>query len=277
MEEGTDFHEWEMILSSNISDNLKSVEVLDEDTEDGAIKADYFSLNSGGRRRKIPSEEESVEVGNDSDNPSWVDPDSDSRLLEGSRGKLGFVGMKLPVGNSNCFWSDESSDGQRSLPDSEKMELGNLGDSVMETASEETDDMCENQGGQSQGNENSGAQEMIPVHVCADSSGGEKRENVWWKMPLELLKFCIFRVRPAWSISIAAAMVGIIMLGRKLYRLKQKSRIIPLKIAIDDKKASQFVARSARLKAISLVRYMPLMRPSLPASGATQWAALPLR
>ncbi|KAL0909924.1 hypothetical protein M5K25_020834 [Dendrobium thyrsiflorum] len=276
MEDGTDFHEWEIILSSNLSDNLKSVEVLDEDTEDGAIKADYFALHSGGSRRKIPSEEESAEVGNDSDNPSWVDPDSDSRLLETSRGKLGFVG-KLLVRNSNCFSSDESSDGQRSLPDSEKMELGNLGDSVMEAAFEETDAMCENLGGQRQGNENSGAQEMIPVDVCADSSGGEKRENVWWKMPLELLKFCIFRVRPAWSISIAAAMVGIIMLGRKLYRLKHKSRIIPLKIAIDDKKASQFVARSARLKAISLVRYMPLIRPSLPASGATQWAALPLR
>lgn len=275
MEDGTDLHDWEMVLCSNLSDNLKSVEVLDEDTEYGAIKADYFTLQSGDHIQIVS--EESVEVGNDSDNPSWVDPDSDSRFLETSRGKLGFVEMKLPVRNSDGFWSEESSDGQRSLHDSEKVELGSLGDSGMETPFDETEARRENLGGESEGKENSGLQEMIPVGDGADSSGGEKRENVWWKMPLELLKFYIFRVRPGWSISIAAAMVGIVILGRKLYRMKQKSRIIPLRIAIDDKKASQFVARSARLKAISLVRYMPLIRPSLPASGATQWAALPLR
>lgn len=275
MEDGTDIHDWEMVLDSKqLYGNLKSVEVLEEDTEDGAIKADYFALQSSCRRQ-IPSGEESVEVGNDSDNPSWVDPDSDSRFLETSRGKLGYFEMKLPIRKSDGFWSDESSDGKSSVPDSEKVELGNLGDSVMAAALEETDVRRENLGGGSEGNENSGAHEMIPVGDGADTSGGEKRENAWWKMPLELLKFCIFRVRPAWSISIAAAMVGIAILGRKLYKMKQKSRIIPLRIAIDEKKSSQFVARSARLKAISLVRYMPLIRPSLPASGATQWAALP--
>ncbi|XP_020588029.1 uncharacterized protein LOC110029885 [Phalaenopsis equestris] len=276
MDDDTDLHDWEMVPESNPFDNLKSVEGLDEDTEDGAIKPDYFALQSSGRRQS-PSEEESDAIANDSDNPSWVDPDSDSRFLETSRGKLGFVEMKHPVRTSDGFWSDESSDGQRSLPDSEKGELGNLGDSVMEVAFEETDAGRENVGGENGGNENSGARAMIPVGDGADSSGDEKSEIVWWKMPLELLKFCIFRVRPAWSISIAAAMVGIVILGRKLYRMKQKSRTIPLRIAIDDKKDSQFVTRSARLKAISLVRYMPLIRPSLPASGATQWAALPLR
>lgn len=234
MEDGSDIHDWEMVLGSNLFDNLKSVEVLDEDTEDGAIKADYFALQSSCRR-EIPSEEESVNVGNDSDNPSWVDPDSDSRFLETSRGKLGFDEMKLPIRNSEGFWSDESSNGQSSVPDSEKVELGNLGDLVMTAALEETDARHENLGGEGEEDENTGAHEMIPVGDGSDTSEGEKRENSWWKMPLELLKFCIFRVRPVWPISIAAAMLGIVILGRKLYKMKQKSRIVPLRIAMDDK------------------------------------------
>lgn len=43
-------------------------------------------------------------------------------------------------------------------------------------------------------------------------------------------------------------------------------------------KASQFEARSARLNAaFSVVRHMPVVRPSLQEGVATQWAALPLR
>ncbi|XP_020248535.1 uncharacterized protein LOC109826005 isoform X2 [Asparagus officinalis] len=54
-------------------------------------------------------------------------------------------------------------------------------------------------------------------------------------MPLEVLKLWVSRARPVWSISIMAAIVGFVMLGRRLYKMKQKGRIIPLKIAIDDK------------------------------------------
>lgn len=60
-------------------------------------------------------------------------------------------------------------------------------------------------------------------------------ERVWWRMPLEVLKLWVLRARPVWSISIMAAIVGVVMLGRRLYKMKQKGRSIPLKIAIDDK------------------------------------------
>lgn len=277
MEFCPDLQDWELILGSELSDNNKSVELLDEEAGDGAIKADYFSLDSVGRSHP-PPEEESNEAGNDSDNPSWVDPDSDSRFLETSRGKLDCDGMRFSIRNSDGFWSDESSDGQRSLPDREAGELENLGGSFMVSASEGTDVKSEIVEKESEGSEDSGTLPMECVDGGDDSvKEGEKREKFLWKMPFELLKFCIFRVRPIWSISIAAAVLGIAMLGRKLYRMKHKSRSIPLRIAMDDKKASEFAARSARLNAISLVRRMPIIRPSLPASGTTQWAALPLR
>lgn len=269
MEYCSDIHEWELVPESDLSSNNKSAGILDDETEDGAIKTNYFAHDSVGRRHP-PLEEAIEEVDNDSDNPSWADPDSESRFLESSRGKLGCIGMKGPIRNSDGFWSDDASDGQRSLPDSEMVEHGYLGDPPMENSSEGNGAGCEALGKESEESENSGA------CVGIDSvNEGEKREKVWWKMPLELLKIYIFKARPVWSIPIAAALVGIVILGRKLYSMKHKSRNIPLRIAINDKKASQFAARSARLSAIS--RHISMIRPSLPASGATQWAALPLR
>eukprot|EP00268_Persea_americana_P013778 TRINITY_DN1611_c2_g2_i1.p1 TRINITY_DN1611_c2_g2~~TRINITY_DN1611_c2_g2_i1.p1 ORF type:complete len:378 (-),score=97.39 TRINITY_DN1611_c2_g2_i1:510-1643(-) len=107
----------------------------------------------------------------------------------------------------------------------------------------------------------------------------EKKRVVWWKHPLELLKFCAFRISPVWSFSIAAAVMGFVILGRKLYKMKNKSRSIQLKVSIDDKKVSQFKSRAARLnEAFSVVKHVPLVRASLPApGGVTPWPAMSLR
>ncbi|ONK57749.1 uncharacterized protein A4U43_C09F3700 [Asparagus officinalis] len=97
-------------------------------------------------------------------------------------------------------------------------------------------------------------------------------------MPLEVLKQWVSRARPVWSISIMAAIVGVVMLGRRLYKMKQKGRRIPLRIAIDDKRASQFVARAARLnEAFSIVKRVPVIRPSLPAGSVTSCSMASLR
>lgn len=63
---------------------------------------------------------------------------------------------------------------------------------------------------------------------------GEKRD-VWWWMPIELIKFYAFRVSPVWSVSIAAAVVGIVALVRRLRSSKPKVRLIPLKVRVEDK------------------------------------------
>lgn len=278
MEDSADLHDWELIQGSDLIDNHMGVVVLDEVTANGAIKDDYFAFDFGGSQN-FQSEEESDEGGIDSDNPSCADHNSDSnKILETSREHLSFVGMPFPIRNSGGFLSDESSDGQRSLANSEHVELGSLEGSVMEMGSEDSDPGCGNLGGESEGNDRSVSREMTEIGGDASINDGEKREKIWWKVPLGLLKYCLVSFKPVWSVSIAAAVVGIFMLWRKLYRMKRKSRSIPLKLAIDDKKASQFVARSARLNAaFSVVRRMPVIRHSLQESVATQWAALPLR
>ncbi|KAJ8759575.1 hypothetical protein K2173_007204 [Erythroxylum novogranatense] len=106
----------------------------------------------------------------------------------------------------------------------------------------------------------------------------EKRKVVWWKVPFEVLKFCVFRVSPVWSISMATAVMGLVILGRRLYKMKHKSRTLRLKVAVDDKKVSQVMSRAARLnEAFSVVRRVPIVRPLLPAAGLNPWPVMSLR
>ncbi|KAF5479374.1 hypothetical protein F2P56_000206 [Juglans regia] len=112
----------------------------------------------------------------------------------------------------------------------------------------------------------------------AESGGeGEKGRGVWWKVPLEILKYCVFRVSPVWSFSVVAAVMGFVILGRRLYKMKRKSHSLQLKVTVDDK-MSQFMSRAARLnEAFSVVRRVPIIRPQLAAPGVTPWPAMSLR
>lgn len=83
-----------------------------------------------------------------------------------------------------------------------------------------------------------GGGSMEGEHSVVGSNGGEgegEKRAVWWRMPIDLVKFYAFRVNPVWSISIAAAVFGIVALARRLRRSKPKARLIPLKIRVEDK------------------------------------------
>nr|CAD1818239.1 unnamed protein product [Ananas comosus var. bracteatus] len=207
-------------------------EAIEADSDEGgAIKPDYFALGSedkyparsGSAMAKNREEEEELGLC-DSDNPSWVDPESDHP--KANRFDVEEKAVDVEVGK----------------------EIGRD-----EVARKVFDEM---------GSKKIGS-------VAKREEGG----MVWWKVPLELLKFCVFRMRPAWSISAAAVILGFAVLGRRLYKMKQMKRSIPqLKISLDEKKASQFKARVARLnEAFSVVRRVPLIRAPLPASGVTPW------
>ncbi|KAI8005222.1 AP2-like ethylene-responsive transcription factor TOE2 [Camellia lanceoleosa] len=43
------------------------------------------------------------------------------------------------------------------------------------------------------------------------------------------------RANPAWTISVAAAVMGFVILGRRLYKMKRKSQSLQLKVAMDDR------------------------------------------
>ncbi|KAJ9145853.1 hypothetical protein P3X46_028185 [Hevea brasiliensis] len=129
--------------------------------------------------------------------------------------------------------------------------------------------------------ENSPKEDNLSVVAVGERkpAGSEaKRKMVWWKVPFELLKYCLFRVGPVWSFSMAAAVMGFIILGRRLYKTKSKIRSLPLKVTVDDKKVSQFISRAGRLnEAFSVVRRVPIVRPLLPATGPNSWPVMTLR
>lgn len=65
---------------------------------------------------------------------------------------------------------------------------------------------------------------------------------------------------------------------RYLYKMKRKTLGLQLKVIVDDKKVSQFMSRAARLnEAFSVVKRVPIIRPSLPAPGLTPWPVVSMR
>lgn len=79
----------------------------------------------------------------------------------------------------------------------------------------------------------------LPLAHTPGNEEGEKQFVVWWKLPFRLLHYCAWKVKPVWSFSIAAAFLGLVVLGRRMYRMKRKARGLPqIKIAFDDKVSS---------------------------------------
>lgn len=118
--------------------------------------------------------------------------------------------------------------------------------------------------------------EIVGAEVS--KAGEHKNSGVWWKVPLELLKYCVSRVRPMWAFSVAAAVMGFVILGRRLYKMKKKTKGLELKVTVDDKKVSQFMSRAAHLnEAFSVVKRVPVIRPQLPAPGVSPWPVVSLR
>ncbi|XP_022733914.1 uncharacterized protein LOC111287554 [Durio zibethinus] len=226
-----------------------------------------------------------------SDKSGALKPDDTKFSDLGMKKELGFGGfgeIHHQDKDLGKLWSDSSGDGLISMKFDDVEKEGDIGfsDCVKKGAelenSGEFDDRnvstVELKGGEGNliGNEGSTIDEMkLPVKSVCE---GDRKRVVWWKVPFELLRYCVFKVSPLWSFSVAAAVMGFVILGYKLYKMKRKSRSLQLKVTMDDKKVSQFMTRAARLnEAFSVVRRVPIIRPSLPATGANPWPVMSLR
>ncbi|GMY07930.1 hypothetical protein FCV25MIE_03169 [Fagus crenata] len=346
-----ELQDWEVLHNSEsgLVDSSESEETTLRDFEgiegdsEGMIRSDYFSLESQERYSKTAIAVAASEAGDsvESDNPSWVDPGSETRfasknsgefwsdsssdrsderkfgdfdakhelsLSETAKSQLGIEGIeemkavdensakfdvfdvknelassgneKIQVGfegfeeiqsrdkDSSVFWSDSGGDALVSMK---------FGDDYVKQR-DEAELSSDLDGGNGSMNENK-AVAVAEVKSDAKSGGeGERRTVVWWRVPFEVLKYCVFRVSPVWSFSAAAVVMGFLILGRRLYKMKRKSQSLQLKVAVDDKKVSQFMSRAARLnEAFSVVKRVPIIRPSLPAPGVAPWPVMSLR
>ncbi|XP_078441323.1 uncharacterized protein LOC144711251 [Wolffia australiana] len=206
-----------------------------EGESSGAIKPDYFSLDPDRRySKRAPSEGEDSLAG--SDNPSWVDPELESRFLEGFQEAID--------GGGEQIWDfDGVVDG-----DGESAVLGAADSSEF-------------------------VEEANPRD--GNLGFGEKSGARWWKLPIDLLKFFVLRIRPSWTISFAAALVGLVLLKKRLNQKKPNSRGVPINLRLEDKKSSVFLGRAARLNEV--VKKVPMIRSTFPAMGVTPFPVVAWR
>uniref|UniRef100_A0A1J3DJJ9 DUF6821 domain-containing protein n=1 Tax=Noccaea caerulescens TaxID=107243 RepID=A0A1J3DJJ9_NOCCA len=277
--EGELQEDWEVVVQSSGStheDNNSNENDVDDDGTQGMITFDYFSLENQSDVRRVEAIDEDGSV--QSGSPGWIEPRSDA-----------------PYGPKQFseLWSDSSSDrldDQRLVDDGDELsnELG-LEDSGRNAVEYSESIATEKHLGEID-LVSSDPERVVesPISISIDRSaksgggggGGEGEEKgfVWWKIPIEMLKYCVLRANPIWSFSMAAAVVGFVMLGRRLYNMKKKkkSRNLQLKVLLDDKKVVNY---SARLNdAISVMKRVPIIRPALPSSvGMNQWSMMSLR
>uniref|UniRef100_J3LDW1 Uncharacterized protein n=2 Tax=Oryza brachyantha TaxID=4533 RepID=J3LDW1_ORYBR len=156
----------------------------------------------------------------------------------------------------------QSLDGRSSLP--EAAEVGDAMGTVEEEPVQGNSGNAASGCGEPDGEAKDG---YLPPAQAPGVGEGDKQVVVWWRLPFRLLQCCAWKVKPVWSFSIAAALLGIFVLGRRMYRMRRKARGLPhIKIAFDDKKTSQFADRTARLnEAFFVARRIPMLRTT---SGA---------
>ncbi|KAH7663803.1 hypothetical protein IHE45_14G080200 [Dioscorea alata] len=293
-----EFHDWELLRPSSPTANPLDLA--------GAINPDYFSLVP----TPLPADRTpTVRVSDESD---CFDPSHSERVVEFSREvfddfsseessfpldgekdenfdafdrNLGsrFEGIRVgcrekeeieELENSIDFSTDDSSEPL----DSEQGENVRFLDQELGLAFEGIGESCQELD-RVQGSEVKSEESRVEGEIkeIISVGNGEKKHEVWWKLPVELLKFYVLKMRPVWSVTIAAAIVGVVMVGRRLYKMKQRSRGVPLKVSLDDKKASLLMALAANLNdAFLVMKRAPIIRPSSQPAGLTPWPLLGL-
>ncbi|CAA3000170.1 uncharacterized protein LOC111381882 [Olea europaea var. sylvestris] len=310
-----EFQDWELLQPNsdlhNSPDSVSSVEEI------GLIQQNYFSLDPQNQYVDESDDKSSGESNNPSwiepgseENPSrflnkdpgefWTDSSSDRSNERNERNVVDLLGT-IEMGLSENEKKQVDFEASDKIVEIEEKYSENLEKFYSDSSDIVVDPMKFNDLGEnsevgteenldSQGRSNVSLEEKHEneniengserINETGDNINGEigKKSIVWWKMPIEILKYYVSRVSPVWAVSVAAAVMGFMILGRSLYKMKKKNRGLEIKVTMDDKKVSQFMSRAARLNdAFSVVKRVPVIRPTLPAVGVTPWPAMSLR
>ncbi|KAF3321722.1 hypothetical protein FCM35_KLT13938 [Carex littledalei] len=63
----------------------------------------------------------------------------------------------------------------------------------------------------------------------------EKRRGRVWDLPLEIVKYCLSKVKPSWYISLAGAILGLVWISRRMHRIREKKRNESVRASMDGK------------------------------------------
>ncbi|CAO1942536.1 unnamed protein product [Urochloa humidicola] len=234
--------DWELLLASPKAAAAAAEPYAAAGGEDdaGAIKHDYFDLGSDAkypRRASLSKEDDDEE-----EVEGLLAASDNASWVEPDPDDLLF-----PRRDRAALWSDSSSDGERT-----EVEVTE----PVERARAEGEAAAE-------GAEGAVAKGGAPVR--------------WWKLPLDALRVWALRAaRSAWSVPFAVALLGFVVLGRRLYRMRRQSKAVGrVRLVLDEKKASQFKGQASRLnESTAILRRAPIIKPMLPANGVTPWPVL---
>ncbi|KAL0365784.1 UNVERIFIED_CONTAM: hypothetical protein Sradi_3468500 [Sesamum radiatum] len=305
LEATNDFQDWDVVRSNSVSESA-SVDSFDEIDSGGLIQTNYFSLDAHNhygqdlddKKSSIPSwinprlEENSTRYLNLESGEFWSDSSSqrsdDPKFSDevafslNEKKKVGFQGIR-EIDEEKCATMVELG---KSYLDSNGIEMGSakLNDSVENPevgvgGHVNLHDELEVLDKEKNENEKIGSgSEVIHENVEKRRREFENRGLAWWKMPMEFLRYCVFRVSPVWTVSVVAAALGFVILWRRLYKMKKRTKGLQIKITVDDKKVSQVISHTARLnEAFLVVKRVPVVRPSLPSVGIITWPVMSLR
>ncbi|KAI4983957.1 uncharacterized protein LOC123403627 [Hordeum vulgare subsp. vulgare] len=199
--------------------------------------------------------------------------------LQGSEGILdshaaAVAGLRLQIKLSENSSLQLEDGGADAISESSVLQAAATSD-AMQTLQEEPDQGKDASAGCAEpvGDDKDGSPPLVAA-AAPVTDDGERKVVVWWRLTFRFIHYCAWKVSPVWPISIAAALLGIVVLGRRMYRMKRKTQGLPqIKIAFDDKRASQFEDRAARLnEAFLIVKRVPALR-SL-SGAALPWSMM---
>lgn len=203
-----ELQDWEMLETTSIYSSPPTI--IQVGDAQSVIQSDYFNIHRVPSAESVTTEDNNEMGGGDGSKHELGSEERDhGPVLEGVRG-FGEVGSEV------CSEPSEIQDVEEDKSaDAQEME-----NSDAETVT----------GGYEQTRDSEGVEDRSGDVI---QGGDEARSvTVWWKVPVELLKLCAFRVSPVWTFSIAAAVMGLILLKRRLSRMSRKSRSIPIKLTV---------------------------------------------
>jgi hypothetical protein len=172
----------------------------DGEVDAGAIKHDYFDLGSDAKypRRASPSKGSEEECAEEG---PFAASDN-AGWVEPDPDDLLFSGR-----DRAALWSHSSSDGERP-----------------EVEVEAADQV-----------ERAGVTAAADAGEGAVAKGGGPAQ--WWRLPLDVLRVWALRAaRSVWSVPLAVALLGLAVLGRRLYRMRRQSKAVArVRLVLDEK------------------------------------------
>ncbi|CAH9115918.1 unnamed protein product [Cuscuta epithymum] len=243
-----EFQQWEMLQPSSESDSESQTSTMQTiAAPDLMIRSDYFSVPDHDQCNRTPN---SVDPATETADPPEI---SDVVQETGEIGTLVDEDIHEVEGGS---WKLI-----------EQFESGRGGSEFGRTKLEEFEDMgllvvekYESLSDESEGF----ADERRIEEVEKKAEVVKESVEAWWKAPFEHFNCFILGIKPIWSFSVAASVIGFAIIGSQVFKARKKTTSLEVKIMMDDKKkASQFMSRAAHLNETLSVVKPPVTRPQL--------------